>query len=82
MPLHYASANGHIGVIGVLMNEGPDCEAEDAFGDTSITFAVFGRNISVIKHFIGQNASLQHAGKWGYTPILDAVFEDSHEILE
>jgi ankyrin repeat protein len=69
-------------VIEVHINEGADCGAENYFGETPVTYAIFGRRTSVIKHFLDRTAALQHVDKWGYTPILDAVFEDSHEILE
>ena len=80
-PLFYACAQGQINAIKALLRHGADMESATYVGETSIYFANHAMQPAVVQFLTEQGASLQHADSWGFTPVLDAVFEDSHDAL-
>lgn len=47
-----------------------------------ISYAFYGARTNVIKRFLHLNAELEYADNWGYTSVINAVFMDSHGVLE
>jgi ankyrin repeat protein len=81
-PLHYACAKGLLSSIQVLLDLGSDYEATNFVGETAISTANHSRQIGAVKYLVERGASLHHIDHWGYNPVLDAAFVDSHEALE
>jgi hypothetical protein len=60
---------------------GANMEAVNDVGETVLTGATHSQQGKVVEHLLQRGAQMHHIDDWGFDPIVDAIFTDSHEAL-
>ncbi|RDW75101.1 hypothetical protein BP6252_06243 [Coleophoma cylindrospora] len=76
-PLHWASHNGHINIVKLLLEKGADVNAADKDSCSPLYWASQDGQIDVVKLLLEKGASINTAEHTGWTP-LHRASEDGH----
>ena len=68
-PLHWATFNGHIEVIWLLIKKGFACDRVDRFGNNCIHHAVASSRIDILETFLAFGVAADHKNSRGHQPI-------------
>jgi ankyrin repeat protein len=80
--IHWASQVGTTSVLELLLEYGADPNSKNSHGESSLFLASRGFQIDAVKCLIKHGTSTNITDVWGFNVILDAVFCDSHDILQ
>lgn len=80
-PLHWATFNGHIEVIWLLIKKGLNYNALDRFGNNCIHHAVASSRIDILESFLAFGVAADHKNSRGHQPIELTSDEHVKEIL-
>jgi len=83
--LMYASSNGHIDCIDVLLKAGSNLESRDKFGYTALMIAATTGEVEAIKFLLASGAELDARNRFGHTALAMAREEkhpDAVKLLE
>jgi tankyrase len=76
-PLHYASFDGHLPVVKLLLSKGVDVDSKsvDGWGGTPLHVACVNGHLVIVKFLVSKGASLNAKTGRGYTPLHYAYAE-------
>ena len=69
IPLHYASADGHFGVVVQLLESGSSIDAQDDNGWTALHFAAQGGHAEIVEELLRRGASPKLVTSCGNSPL-------------
>jgi ankyrin repeat protein len=67
-PLHMASQEGHLDVVGLLLDRGGDVNIQNEVGETALHLAVYYGHLDVVKVLHDHGADVQIENRRGETP--------------
>ncbi|WPB79255.1 ankyrin repeat domain-containing protein [Archangium violaceum] len=76
-----ASANGHLEMVQLLLENGPGIEIRDSNGNTALSYAVGKGHTAIVDALLKAGASVRSPAEPGRTPLHEAVDPDSAELL-
>ena len=81
MPLHWASWNGHLKVVQLLLEEVADIKAADKDGRTPLYSALWNGHLEIVQLLLEKGADVNAADKNGSTPLHRASESGHLEIV-
>ena len=66
-PLHYASRDGHIDIVKLLVDLGADIEVRTDFGSTPLHLASYRGHIDMVKLLVDLDADIESMNNYGKT---------------
>jgi ankyrin repeat protein/ABC-type amino acid transport substrate-binding protein len=76
-----ASANGHLEMVQLLLENGPGIEIRDSEGNTALAYAVSKGHTAIVDALLKAGASVRTPDEPGRSPLHEAVEPDSAELL-
>ena len=76
-PLHYASENGHLGILESLLSKGVDIDAVDAESSTPLIIACIKGHVPIVEVLLDKGANINHQNSVKRTPLHLAVSDDT-----
>ena len=68
-PLHWATFNGHIETIWILIKKGLNCNELDRYGNNCIHHAVASSRVDIIETFLAFGVAADHKNTRGHLPV-------------
>lgn len=82
-PLMAAARLGHRGVVEFLVNKGADVSLVDSNDNNILQLACLSGDVETVKFVLSLNViNIDSRGKWGRTPMMEAVREGHREVLD
>ena len=81
-PLPYASENGDISMMQLLIDEGADVNGRNAYGDTPLIYALGRKQIEAVKLLIKSGADVNQPNAFGITPFMGVCAGDNIELVK
>ncbi|KAF8670409.1 hypothetical protein HU200_050714 [Digitaria exilis] len=82
LPLHMASANGHLAVVEYLIQNGANVNATNLEKNTALHWACLNGHIEVIKALISAGASVSALNSHEKTPMDEAVTKGKMDVID
>ena len=67
--LMYASTEGHLDLLKILLDNQADINAEDYSKSTPLHLASFNGHLSIVENLVEEGADINSQDKWGNTPL-------------
>ena len=67
--LIYASTEGHLAILNILLDNQADINAQDHTGSTPLHLASFNGHLSIVETLVEQGAEINIQDKWGNSPL-------------
>ncbi|KAL3867082.1 hypothetical protein ACJMK2_044315 [Sinanodonta woodiana] len=80
--LHYATRNGHVEIVELLIKNGTDANIENKEGNTALHIAATFHFMYVVSRLISLGMNVNHTNCKGETPLHMAVMHNKQEAME
>ena len=81
-PLHWASGNGYLEIVKILLDEGASIDAADIFGMDSLLWSAWFGHKNCVQHLLHAGAKSTSRNKHGYTWIHCAIQNNHSNVIE
>ena len=80
--LHLAAAEGHLGLLRMMINAGAEIEFKDRWGTDALIESVKHERVDIARFLIASGASVNTADKLGFTSLHHAKFLGNFELIQ
>ena len=80
--LHLAAAEGHLGLLRMMINAGAEIEFKDRWGTDAFIESVKHEKVDIARFLIASGASVNTADKLGFTSLHHAKFLGNFELIQ